>query len=226
MSCYATATNDHSPNRETNNCVKAWTTLFTVMLLIFMAMPAGVDAVEPLDVASDDLGWRSVLRCGPNSLYVLLAMHGKRPDYDALVAEMRIGYRGASAADLVRVAKLYGLALDAVQAEASALPKLPLPAISHFLNPGDSKGHYVLLLSCNRDDTFTIIECTRGTIERLAKGDFLDRWSGVILAESTHWHDRYVDTLLWVSSGIVIVLLTPACWTKWRKPKVRSETKV
>lgn len=161
--------------------------MYVATILVAQLMSSAM--AVPTEVPEDDLGWRSVYRCGPNSLYVVLRMHEKQVDYDSLVDQLNLTDQGANVADLVRVAKANGVPYTALRAEASALKKMPLPAIAHFLNPGDAKGHYVVLLSVNRDDTFTTIECTRGEMERLSRGDFLDRWSGVILVNSDYMND-------------------------------------
>jgi ABC-type bacteriocin/lantibiotic exporter with double-glycine peptidase domain len=134
-------------------------------------------------------------------------MHGKQVDYNLLVDQLNLTDKGANVAELVRVAEVNGLSYTALRADANAISKLPLPAIAHFHNPGDAKGHYVVLLSANGDESFTIIECTRGKMEHLPKGDFLNRWSGVILVNSRLMEESIVNTLVWGSSGILFALL-------------------
>lgn len=188
--------------------------MYTALMLIALTAP-GAEAPPPPEVAQDDLGWRSIYRCGPNSLYVVLLMHGKQVDYDSLVEEFNLTDRGANVADLARVAQAHGIPYTPLRAKASALSKLPLPAIVHFQSPAYSKGHYVVLLSVNGDGIFTIIECTTGQMELLSRGDFLERWSGVVLVRSDRRGNKRLDNLLLVSSG-VLLLLIPACLIRRR----------
>ncbi len=184
------------------------------LMLIALMAP---EAATP-EVVIDDLGWRSVYRCGPNCLYVVLTMQGEQVDYESLVDELNLTDRGASVADLVRVANTHGMQYTPLRAGAKYLSKLPLPAIVHFNNPGDDKGHFVVLLSVGKDDTLTIIECTRGRMERLSRGDFLTRWSGVVVVRSERLKNSHLDNWLLVSSGFLLLLAIVGL-VSWRRAK-------
>ncbi len=172
--------------------------------------------------ALPDLHWRTDRRCGLNCLYLILFKYGKEPDYDILSAEMPLTERGVSVADLVQVAEKFGLRLVALRAEASALGDLPLPAILHCRSVGEG-GHYLVLLSINKDDTFTIFGCTTGRIKRLSQDEFYDLWTGVILVRSEDWHwGGLRGKVLVVGSGL-LVLLVAARILGWRRGKMARE---
>lgn len=177
---------------------------------MFLAADGSATTAETTPV---DLGWRSEQRCGPNSLYVLLFMHGKAPDYNDLLSSFHLTSQGASAADLARVAGELGIPLTPVRADPQALTGLPLPAIVHYRQPGSITGHYVVLLSVNRDGTYTVLECTRGRMERVSRGEFLDRWSGVTLVRSDQRKKSPLDTMLLVTSGLVVLGIPAAIWS-------------
>ncbi len=167
-------------------------------------------------VARADLGWRADVRCGPNALYILLFMYGKKADYHILVSKVHLTERGASVADLARVAAEYDLPLIALKAQSSAVDRLPLPAIVHCQNPGTDGGHYLVLLRVNTDGTLTILEGTTGRLERWSKGDFYDQWTGVVLVRSDRWDSKRLDPLMAFSSGLGL-LIAIACFMRVRR---------
>ena len=170
-----------------------------------------------------DLDWRSLNRCGPNSLYVFLEMSGKKVLYDSLVEKMHLTERGANVADLVRCAHEYGLDLTPLKASASALDDLPLPAIVHFNIAGDDKGHFLLLLKRTKNDDFATVECTVGEIKIIPRGTFLDRWSGVILVRSDQLRDSRVDYALIASSAAILVLIPTCIFSCWNSKKITRD---
>ena len=151
-------------------------------------------------VARADLGWRADVRCGPNALYILLFMYGKKADYHILVSKVHLTERGASVADLARRRRVRPTP-DCAKAQSSAVDRLPLPAIVHCQNPGTDGGHYLVLLRVNTDGTLTILEGTTGRLERWSKGDFYDQWTGVVLVRSDRWDSKRLDPLMAFSSG-------------------------
>ncbi|MGO8745185.1 MAG: cysteine peptidase family C39 domain-containing protein [Thermoguttaceae bacterium] len=167
-------------------------------------------------MARADLGWRADVRCGPNALYILLFMYGKKADYHILVSKVHLTERGASVADLARVAAEYDLPLIALKAQSSAVDRLPLPAIVHCQNPGTDGGHYLVLLRVNTDGTLTILEGTTGRLERWSKGDFYDQWTGVVLVRSDRWDSKRLDPLMAFSSGLGL-LIAIACFMRVRR---------
>jgi len=174
-------------------------------------------------VANADMDWRSLNRCGPNSLYVLLRMSGRSVVYDTLLEKMRLTDRGASVADIVRTAREYGLGLTPLKAPASALDTLPLPAIAHLNIPGEDRGHYLLVLAQKKNGDIAVIECTEGNITIMPRGTFLDRWSGVILVRSGQLQDTRIDYALIGGSAAIFVLLPAFLWSYRNRRQVSSD---
>ena len=179
-----------------------------IFLLAMTVTQSGNVPISPTLVPSEELGWRSPVHCGPNCLYVMLTMHGKHVRYQKVLEDIKLTAQGANIADLLRVAKNNGLSLVALRAQAMNLNSISLPAIAHFYNPGDQKGHFVVMLARNEtEDTFTIIECTLGKVQRLSRGDFLERWSGVMLVCSDDLPDDRHDYAILGLTLCAIVLL-------------------
>lgn len=193
------------------------------MKIALFVILTSIAAGEPLPaagkVSSPDKGWREDRNCGPNALYVLLFMCGKQPEYQGLLSRFTLTERGASVADMARVAGEYGVPLVPLRAKASALRKFPMPAVVHCHNPDRDGGHYLVLLSVNEDDTFTALGPITGKMERLAQGDFYDQWTGVILVRSDRWSDKRLDWLLMSSSGAMALVLLGVCVWGWRKAR-------
>jgi hypothetical protein len=190
---------------------------------ILLVLGAGNDPAAAQARDQVRLDWRAAARCGPNCLYVMLFMFGKRPDYATLIANMEMTDRGASVAELVRVADRFGLHLKAVRADAGALSStLPMPAIVHFQEAGND-GHFVLLLRANGDDTFTVLEATRGEIRRMLRGDLYDIWTGVAIVESRAWDDAWWTRLVGPSSSVAAAVAVAACAVIWRSLNRRKE---
>jgi ATP-binding cassette subfamily B protein RaxB len=189
--------------------------MMTAILASWMLIAAGERPAAAAGANSTDKGWREDRNCGPNALYVLLFMCGKKPEYHALLSRFALTERGASVADVARVAGESGVPLVPLRAKASALGSFPMPAIVHCHNPDRDGGHYLVLLAVNEDDTFTVLGPITGKMQRLSQGDFYDQWTGVILVRSDRWNDNRLDWFLLVSSGALAMLFVGVC--VWRR---------
>ncbi|HVA47106.1 MAG TPA: cysteine peptidase family C39 domain-containing protein [Pirellulales bacterium] len=180
-----------------------------IMALRSLGAPA-----EGRDAKPTNLDWREAVRCGPNCLYVMLFIFGKRVDYPSLVSATEVTDRGTSAAELMRVAERFGIRLAAVRADVGDVERLPLPAIVHFKEAGD-RGHYLLLLRIAADDTFTVLECTRGEMRQMSRGDFYDLWTGVALVERRAWNNLLLGQLAYASSAGAAAVTLAAAFLGW-----------
>src|SRR4051812_43747273 len=79
-----------------------------------------VKSVEPVP-------WRHTKECGVNCLYVLMRMRGVEVSHQAVKSEVAMGERGATLAELGRVARLYGFPMTPVRASPSTIGECPLP---------------------------------------------------------------------------------------------------
>jgi ABC-type bacteriocin/lantibiotic exporter with double-glycine peptidase domain len=178
-------------------------------LLIPLLIPATLSGAPAADGKSElaQLEWRQMSRCGPNCLYVMLAMHGKRHPYDQILSQMELTDHGVNVADLVRTAAHCGLQLSPLQADPQGLRSLPLPGIVHFQAPG-TEGHFVLLLRINDDNSCLVLDCTRGKVEEYSQGDFYERWSGVVLVPADAVTNMRLDRyLVWSGSAVLLMSL-------------------
>lgn len=186
------------------------------LLLLFVVIQTAT-RVSMGEKIQDNLGWRSVRNCGVNCLYIMLFMNGKKVEYSDLLAESKITDRGMSVAELQRVSEAFGLPLNAHRTDPSMLASIPLPAIVHFENDWQEVGHFVLLVRVNQDGTFTIIEPTLGEIERYSRGNFYSKWSGILLTRNESIIPSQLNTILTISSGMLISLvflaLAPRRWS-------------
>lgn len=187
-----------------------------VFLVFIIVLASNMRSSLADGVVARNLGWRSGPCCGPNCLYVLLFLCGKRPDYQSLVAKSGLTEQGASVAALARVAKEYGVSLTPLRAQASGLEILPLPAIAHCRNAREDRGHYLLILAVNTDGTLTVLEATSGDIYQMPKGDFLAKWSGVLLVTQAHSAIKLVDRMLVASSGLLLGVAVTVSLRMWR----------
>lgn len=177
-----------------------------LLLAMLMISAASAEGTGGIKLPEQDLDWRSVNRCGPNALYVILFMHGLKPDYNKIISGMTITPQGASVADIVRSSEDNGLPLVAIKANVEDLAQFSMPTIVHYQPPGEL-GHYAVLLRVNPDKTFSTIEATRGKVEVQSTGDFLSKWSGVVLIRKSDWIAWEFERILFLLFVIVTIIL-------------------
>lgn len=189
-------------------------TAVLMSLMLINADESPADAAKPTEL---DLQWRADARCGPNCLYLMLFMCGKKADYDVLMSKFKLETSGVNVADLVRTSEEFGLPLTPLRTNAVALAEAPLPAIVHCRSVVSEGGHYLLLLRIDKNDTMTVIGGTTGQMERMAKGDFYDLWTGVVLVRSDRWEEGRLDWLLLLCSAALLLAFSLVCVWWWRR---------
>lgn len=114
--------------------------------------------------------------CGPAALASLLAWLGRPVGEAAVLARARLRADGVTLAELARLAGAFELSAGWYAVPASALPRLPMPAIAHVRRQG---GHFVALYRVARG--FVLLADPAGglVIERLTR--FRRDWSGRVL---------------------------------------------
>jgi Peptidase C39 family len=173
------------------------------------------------------IDWRSTLRCGPNSLYVLLRMTGRKPDYRHLLQTMEMGDRGVSVAELARAAKGQGLSLTALRIDSHRLLDTPLPAIVHMNDTDTGFGHFLVWTEyLPESEGFVVADCTYGDIRLMSRGDFQSQWSGVVLVAADRWSASnrwlFVAVLLTAFNGCLLLCygrtVVPRRWYTSKRP--------
>jgi len=140
----------------------------------------------------------------------MLRICGFTPDYAELVSGVEVTLEGATAADLVEVSAKYGLPLVAVHASTSDLVRFEAPMIVHLQPPGEL-GHYVVVVRAYSDGSFATLECAEGKLERVSRGDFLAKWSGVVLVTEQTWSSFGLDRNL-ERVGALAIVITLLIW--------------
>ena len=112
--------------------------------------------------------------CGLACLGMVAAYHGLRTDLPTLRQRFAMSLKGASLADLVRMAEQLQLNPRAVRAELDHLPQLELPCVLHW-----DMNHFVVLVAV-RGGTAVIHDPARG-IRRLPMAALSRHFTGVVL---------------------------------------------
>jgi ATP-binding cassette subfamily B protein RaxB len=112
--------------------------------------------------------------CGLACLGMVAAFHGLRTDLPTLRQRFALSLKGATMADLVRMAEQLQLNPRAVRAELEHLPQLELPCVLHW-----DLNHFVVLASV-RGNTAVIHDPARG-VRRVSIAELSRHFTGVVL---------------------------------------------
>jgi ATP-binding cassette, subfamily B, bacterial CvaB/MchF/RaxB len=112
--------------------------------------------------------------CGLACLGMVASYHGLRTDLPTLRQRFAMSLKGASLADLVRMAEQLQLNPRAVRAELEHLPQLELPCVLHW-----DMNHFVVLVAV-RGNTAVIHDPARG-IRRLPMTALSRHFTGIVL---------------------------------------------
>lgn len=171
---------------------------FLTLLIAISSVGQIEDGSMPIDY------WRNPLRCGPNSLYAYLKIHGKPSDLDSISRRVVIEPSGASLAGLRKAATDLGVPSIVVKIDLADLRQVPLPAIAHYNNRG---GHYRLLLKVDQDH-ITSADLTSGRIEDTSLDAFMEFWSGyLIIPKSTDTFHGPSQAIGWVILVVTSIIL-------------------
>ncbi|MEO7152660.1 MAG: cysteine peptidase family C39 domain-containing protein, partial [Burkholderiaceae bacterium] len=118
-----------------------------------------------------------VAECGLACLAMIAAHHGHRTDLATLRQRHAVSQKGATLADLVRLAGRLDLNARAVRAEMEHLPQLELPCVLHW-----GMNHFVVLKSVHRDGV-VLHDPARG-VRRLSLDEVSRHFTGVALEMS------------------------------------------
>ena len=112
--------------------------------------------------------------CGLACLAMVAAHHGLRSDLPTLRQRFSISLKGATLADLVRMAGQLQLSARAVRAEMTHLPELATPCVLHW-----DLNHFVVLKEVSRASV-VIHDPARG-VRRLSLAEVSKHFTGVVL---------------------------------------------
>lgn len=124
--------------------------------------------------------------CGINCVYAMLKIYGVDVERASISNTYPTGVDGMSVSDVVAALTEFGLPARAVHTDASAVERIPLPAIAHH---GTAKqGHFVVLLDVDIDpedpslSSVAYIDGTSGEITEVSSyGRFLRTSSQVFV---------------------------------------------
>ena len=155
--------------------------------------------------------------CGPNSVYVLLRMHGIACKRSDVIARCNPNEHGCSVAALQTCSEAFGLRLRGVTVKREDLSSVHLPAIAHVGEP--SAGHYLVLLSVD-NSAYACVDGTTGLYySQVGLGDFLRQWAGVLLVpEYVYKRGVFAGSLDWLAaclSVVNVVVWTAFVWQRW-----------
>ena len=149
--------------------------------------------------------------CGPNTLYMMLRMHGQDDVTYQRISDELSGERYPSLLSMQNVARRHSLHASAYRCDVTQLHELQLPAIAHWhqnttglsvaSKEANEYGHFVLLTSVSEDGVH-IVDGTSGARTPMSWKSFEDEWSGHILGVTPRRH----STAHWVAVVLVGVL--------------------
>ncbi|MDO4547171.1 MAG: NHLP family bacteriocin export ABC transporter peptidase/permease/ATPase subunit [Clostridia bacterium] len=114
------------------------------------------------------------LECGAASLAMIMAYYGKWVSLDRARAACGISRDGASAKDLVRAAREYGMEVKAYRAKSGALEKLPVPSILFW-----DHCHFVVYCGV-KGKTVSLNDPARGRV-KVSLDEFEESFSEVVI---------------------------------------------
>jgi hypothetical protein len=165
---------------------------------------------------------RKRLLCGPNSLYLLLKLHGCSVRYADVKKEVLLSEDGVSMLQLRNAAKRWGLpaAVRRCQTTEEDLSGCSLPLIAHINKDAiiRPEGHYVVVVQVIPDGDkrgVRVIDGTSGKLIRYDWDHFLHYWDGYILEPYvTSWGE-------WLTAGTLSLLATLGVMALWGKCAAR-----
>jgi hypothetical protein len=112
--------------------------------------------------------WAIGSRCGPNSLYILLTLHGISSELNRVTDECQIdSEKGCSLLDLCNSAEIFGLQCEARIVPPDSLRDLHFPVIAHIgpVDDDGNPGHFLVVFQYRKEDNaFGVIDGTSGVV--------------------------------------------------------------
>ncbi|MFA9465805.1 MAG: NHLP family bacteriocin export ABC transporter peptidase/permease/ATPase subunit [Velocimicrobium sp.] len=114
------------------------------------------------------------VECGAASLCMILAYYGKWLPLEQVRSDCGVSRDGASAKNIVRAARMYGLKAEGYRMEPEALKEITLPAIIHW-----NFNHFVVLDRFKKDKV-VLNDPARGLVE-VSYEEFDKAFTGIVL---------------------------------------------
>ena len=112
--------------------------------------------------------------CGLACLAMVASAHGHRTDLPTLRQRFSLSIKGATLADLVRMADTLKLASRALRAEPADLPNMQLPCVLHW-----DLNHFVVLIGVKRG--VAVVHDPAHGVRRVSAQELSRRFSGIAL---------------------------------------------
>jgi Peptidase C39 family len=153
--------------------------------LFCRASDMSVMGSTPSSQSGADQVWRQTVMCGPNSLYMLLALHDVPVDYQIIEKYIPPHREGMSLAELREASNTLGLRTEVRRCSTDELChrfQSPVIAYVRAFNGGSQLNgtHYVVVIGIT-DDSITLLDGTTGKMGTFPRLWFNDFWLGYVL---------------------------------------------
>lgn len=150
--------------------------------------PPDSQSVERSLHETDEDIWRTHERCGINATYVFLLLHGSDITYADVLRGISVHPGGVRLDEIQRFCSAHQVASKTVALTPETISQANFPIIAH-LEPQVSRGHYVVLLSFNRQ-LVEFVDGTSGAIQVLPTAEFFNQWTGYAVVSTRHAVNR------------------------------------
>ncbi len=149
------------------------------------------------------MDWQMTSSCGANALFHLLAIHGEKVGFEALLRELSPPAEGNSLQELIDSAMKHGVEIQAYKCDDSGVDRLDLPFIA-CTEIYDMR-HYILVTG-KTDEQFVVWDDKSQAARSISRSKFFRMWTGFALATGiTPWYDSH--SVLSVAVAIEILLI-------------------
>jgi hypothetical protein len=148
------------------------------------------------------------LVCGPNVLYMLLNLQGRRVSFQQVVRELGSDNKITSMLELREAAARLGLPSRIRRCSLEDLDRCSLPCIAHtrsdYIQRDNQSGHYIVVLKVDMN-IVEFIDGTCGNVVRTRRTKISDIWTGYVL-EPRLANEAWVQLITLNGGGLLAVL--------------------
>lgn len=125
--------------------------------------------------------WRDGKRCGPNSLYVLLKLAGRKISMNHVLEVLPPHDNGVSMRELEDASQQLGMPMVTLQlGSLGDIENFQSPFIAHL--SGNREGHFLIVLGINESkELVTVADAISCEIQEYSVSEFRRQWSGFVL---------------------------------------------
>lgn len=224
-----------APLPYTSHSMKTQLLLLTAFLSVFIPRFATAEthATQLSATNVSDTAYASVLKCGPNSLFMFLVMSGQEGVTLEQLDNLPVSADGTSLLALRDTARKFGVDAEVRQYDAKEIRSLPLPAIGLFnSNPSSvTRYHYCVIYRVD-DEKAYLIDGTTGQKNSIRLEKLAHFWTGVAMAQdqtlvhawTSGWRPAALVTCLVIVDIAVVAFYLNR--RKSHKPAFAPETEV